>query len=232
MKIAIPLAVVSACFLFLATADEETSTKSECAFTKKSIAKPHCNINVCFALDGSSSISSSSYKIQQTVVRDVVNYISTGNMKIGLAAVQYGISSTAISPFTVDRKAFLSALAASTQLKLEGKFVTAGLNYCISELYEKRGRKNHIVLFGDGKSNVGSDPGDRAALFFKTGGVVYAVGVGDPQNITALTDIAGGARQGVFGIKGNYSACDASIDLSKSLCSGDAPSRSPSVTNS
>ncbi|CAN8062388.1 unnamed protein product [Agarophyton chilense] len=174
------------------------------------------NVNICFALDGSSSISPSWYRTQKSVVNQVVNAIPHGN-KMGLAAAQYGISVTTISPFTVDHDKFLSSLRSSVQLESNRKFVTAGLNYCISELSESHASRNLIVLFGDGNSSVGRDPGHRSAFFFRRGGVVFAVGVGESQNITELMNIAGNDSRRFFSINANYSDGDASADLSKLL---------------
>ncbi|KAI0563990.1 von Willebrand factor A-like protein [Gracilaria domingensis] len=171
------------------------------------------DINLCFALDGSSSISSAAFQTQKSVVQNVVKAIPTDDEGVRLSAVQYGASVTSISPSTMDRTAFVSDLRSSQQLKSKGTFVTAGLNYCISEIFRTPGSKNVIVLFGDGDNNIGSDPGGRASLFLKFGGVVLSVGVGRSQNMKSLTEIAGNDPGSVFSINRRSSARDVSADL-------------------
>ncbi|KAI0561856.1 von Willebrand factor A-like protein [Gracilaria domingensis] len=210
MKTAVLLVTNFAFFVYLAAALNEIGTLCE---------DPDDSISVCFALDGSSSICPSAFSTQISVVLQTIEAIPPRVRNVRLAANQYGSSVTSISPFTSDRNAFRSAVRLTEQLQLDGTFVAAGLNYCISEFSERCGRENNIVLLGDGNNNIGTDPGERAEFFFALGGVIHVVGVGESQNITSLTSIAGDNPQRVFSVEGDVSVADISRDLSRLLFS-------------
>lgn len=180
-----------------------------------------CNINVCFALDGSSSITPRSYEQQRsTAIRAARNIFDrSGARALGLAAVQYGAAIRPISPFTTDRRAFLSALRSSVQSRGNGTFLTGGVNYCFSELFEKNNNRNTIVVLGDGQANIGSDASDRANLFSTNGGQVLSVGVGGSLNATELVAIAGGDRSKLFFVGGtNNSVTEVAARLAMAIC--------------
>eukprot|EP00178_Gracilaria_changii_P027718 TRINITY_DN908_c0_g4_i1.p1 TRINITY_DN908_c0_g4~~TRINITY_DN908_c0_g4_i1.p1 ORF type:complete len:220 (+),score=39.92 TRINITY_DN908_c0_g4_i1:429-1088(+) len=213
MKATVLAALFCWCILSFAS-----GSNAKCATSERNPT----GINVCFALDGSSSSSSASFRSQTRVVFKVVEEISSCKREIGYAAVQYGPSVTSISSLTTDRDAFVADVRSARQIGLDGNFATAGLNYCISEMFEMRETKNNIVLFGDGNSDIGRAPADRSELFFSLGGVVLAVGVGDSHNMTALQAIAGNNLQRVFRITANNSESAVADEISKRICGGAA----------
>lgn len=188
--------------------------------TKRTTAATPCNVNICFAMDGSDTITWEIYERQKSFVGNIVRLINR-RQGVSYAAVQYGISNHAVSPLTQDVNGFLSALAGSTPVREAGSFVTAGLNYCFGELQRVAAGKKKIVLLGDGRRTIGSDPGERASLFFSTGGEVFVVGVGWRQDWATLKEIAGGDASKVFSIGPRDSLWYASTQLVEEICSRD-----------
>lgn len=178
----------------------------------------NCNVNVCFAIDGSDTISPASFEDEKNLVLMIVRALSLDGTGIGYAAVQYGASNYPVSPFTRNESAFVDAVSASMQIRDEGTFVTAGLNYCFSELRDKPDGTKKIVLLGDGKNTIGREPAERTNLFQNSGGVVFAVGVGDDQNMASLIAIAGGDRSKVFQMTSDVSLMDITEGLVQAIC--------------
>lgn len=177
-----------------------------------------CNVHVCFAMEGSDTITWGTYQRQKSFVGNVVRLISRRHGSSAFAAVQYGISNHAVSPLTEDVSGFLTALAVSSPVREQGSFVSAGLNYCFGELQHVAVGRKKIVLLGDGRRTIGSDPGDRANLFFSTGGEVLVVGVGWRQDWNTLKEIAGGDPSKVFSIRPTDSVWIESNQLVDELC--------------
>ena len=154
-----------------------------------------CNANICFAIDGSGSMSKKEFSNQKNFVLDVASIVGVDEVA-EFAAVQYSTANTAITPLTVDSAHFIEKVLHSNQKK--GKsFVTGGINYCFSQLWRRPFDANKIVLLGDGKANVGSSAVRRADLFRKIGGVVAVVSAGKPDE-DKLLKIAGGKFDHVF----------------------------------
>lgn len=206
-------------FCFFASGCENCDGQDREFAAQTRTAKRNCRINLCFALDGSSTIERKMYSNQKTVVQTVVQKTSTGfNSKgMGLAAVQYATSNQAISPLTTNRQAFLSAVSSSTQSMGRGSFITGGLNYCFAQLFQEKGRTNKIVLFTDGRADIGSSVAERARLFRSIGGEVFAVGVGSSRNSRVLQRITGAKRGTVFSL-GSRNVLSVSNQLANSLC--------------
>lgn len=154
-----------------------------------------CNANVCFAIDGSGSISSTEFTNQKNFVLDLVSVVAVDNAA-EVAACQYATAVSPISPLTVDTAKFNLAVNRATQLGGQS-FVVGGINYCFSQLWRRRGEANKIVYMGDARSNIGSDAVDRADLFRMIGGSVAAVGAGFTDD-SELLRIAGGNSSLVY----------------------------------
>lgn len=181
-------------------------------------ADRECNVNICFALQGSSVIEASEYEDQKRIAQLVVYLIGESTGYQSYAAVQYAIVNTAISPLTGSRFDFLTSLKRSKQLNGVGSFPTAGLNYCFSELQSQPSGEKVIVFFGNGESTIGSEPSDRSNLFRQTGGRVIAVGVGRNQNIRELFYIANGEKSQVFSLSSRSSLWGVSLALRRLIC--------------
>lgn len=178
-----------------------------------------CHANVCFALDGSATITPEAYTVEKDLVTRITRILTRRGAVPGLAAVQYGLANHAVSPFTKDRSDFLRAVSASQQHGDEGSFVTAGLNYCFGALLDVDAGAKTIVLLGDGRATIGSDPADRANLFYLSGGQVLVAGVGDSPDVEALTRIAGGNSQNVFMVDQEHEPYMVANRIVDSICS-------------
>lgn len=159
-----------------------------------------CNANVCFAIDGSGSISAANFNAQKQFVQDVASVIATGTNPVELAAVQYGTSASVISELTVDAGKFIWDVEATEPLRSPATFVAAGINFCFSRLFRRRHEAKKIVLLGDGRSNIGSSAVRRADTFRRFKGEVCTVGAGFTDDRELLA-IAGGDASRVFEVE-------------------------------
>lgn len=176
-----------------------------------------CRANVCFALAGTNTLSRKDFKDQKRITISVVQMLSKSSSRLRLAAVQYGVSNSAISPITGDVSKFARAVKSSRQLSESGSFLAAGLNYCFSELNRIGEGSKKIVLLGDGQSTIGVDAGDRASLFIRTGGEVFTVGVGNNQDKSSLLEVAGGIRR-FFSLRRGVTTWTVATSLFRAIC--------------
>jgi len=154
-----------------------------------------CNANVCFAIDGSSSISKTEFENEKSFVLDVVSIISM-DQPVELAAAQYSTSIAPISPLTPYVANFDNSMQEAKQIG-GASFVVGGVNYCFSQLMKRSGEANQMVILGDGRSNIGSRAVSRADLFRRMGGGLSTVAAGFSDGKELLA-IAGGNRNMVF----------------------------------
>lgn len=154
--------------------------------------------NICFALDGSASLSQADFTAQKNFVLDVEYIINAnttvGLAAVGLAAVQYGVTSRPISPLTFFRDKFILAVNAEEHLRSGRTFIRAGILYCHHQMRRQLGQANNIVLISDAVAHLTGDV-DRGAVniantFLLLGGEICAVGVGY-RNKQSLLDIVG-----------------------------------------
>lgn len=185
---------------------------------RRVISKLDCDLSVCFAIDGSNTIPPWVFQAEKSIVKNVVHFLSLPSGKRSYAAVQYGISNHAVSSLNFDEENFLELVATSSQFRDARSFVTAGLNYCFSELEDVRNYQKKIVFLGNGRSTIGSDPGERADLFSSIGGETFAVGVGKNQNTTVLRNIARGKASRVFSLGNSDNIWSISMKLATRLC--------------
>lgn len=148
-----------------------------------------CKVNLCFALEGSRSISGEEFKAQKRIVRDIARVISA-DKNARLAAVQYGVSNIPISPITDESEDFLKKLNNSRRAGAEKTFIGAGILYCADQIRAFPEDANSMVLLGEGRNSLGADPIDRADTFRELGGEVFAIAVGD-ADVEALKLIVG-----------------------------------------
>ncbi len=154
-----------------------------------------CNANVCFTVDGSSSISSAEFENEKNFVLDVASIISS-DQPVELAAAQYSTSIAPITRLTPYVAGFEESVRNAAQIG-GASFVVGGVNYCFSQLMRRYGEANKIVILGDGRSNIGSTAVRRAELFRRMGGSVSAVAAGFADDKELLA-IAGWDRNKVF----------------------------------
>lgn len=156
-----------------------------------------CNANICFAIDGSGSIAAGEFTNEKNFVLDVVSVLTDNPVEF--AATQYATSTNPIQALTADDETFISKVSRTRQVK-GASFIAGGINYCFSQLFQRQGEVNQIVLLGDGRSNIGASAVQRADLFRSIGGVVSVVGAGF-ANDKVLLDIAGGNKDLVYEVK-------------------------------
>ena len=174
-------------------------------------------ISVCFALDGSGSISATGYSLQIKFAETIAGIVGV-NPSNQFAAVQYGLRNVEISPLTHDMGAFRTSLKSSKSSQAPRTFVAAGIGGCAVKLrgkstsvgnglksngthhgmstmkrLERSGRK--IVLLGDGQSNFGISPVQVASIVEKEiGADLFAIGIGFPD-VIELKEIVGDANK-------------------------------------
>lgn len=153
-----------------------------------------CNANVCFAIDGSGSISPEEFNAEKLFVLNVVSLLTDNPVE--LAAVQFSTSTNPIQSLTADDEQFIRRVQDTNQIP-GSSFVTGGVNYCLSELFHRPGESNKIVLLSDGQRNIGGSAARAADAFRSLGGSVCVVGAGD-QNEQELLGITGGDRSLYF----------------------------------
>lgn len=124
---------------------------------RKKVLENGCDPNICFALDGSRSISSADYILEKDFVQLVASIVSA-DPDGTYSAVQYGFGLERISSPTADIDSFLDDVEFSTQLQSKTTFLAPAINFCIRALGKSRfkGEPKKIVLLGDGGTNYDS----------------------------------------------------------------------------
>lgn len=175
-----------------------------------------CNINVCFAIDGSASVRQSGFDAEKQFIFDVEAIINF-NRAIGLAATQFGATNSPISSLTSDANGFRLALNGATFLNGGATNIRDGISFCVAELLKSTSGPKKIVVLTDGRANRGGDPAPLADLFRAIGGEVCAVGVGF-QDVSSLLAIAGGDTERVLTVDDFFRLADILEDLIAQVC--------------
>lgn len=134
-------------------------------------SKHGCPVSVCFAFDGSSTISPAVYSRQKEVAYLIASVLSA-DTKATFSAVQYTRTTSSIVPNTVNYWGFWDKVAKS---KRKGGFsanLGSGLGYCGFQVRKDRKKKGVVVVLGSGKSNVGFNPKFVASAIRRSGKVV------------------------------------------------------------
>jgi len=176
-----------------------------------------CNPNLCFALDGSGSITTADYTAQKEFVELIAAIVGV-DTDAAFAAVQYGLRNIGISSLTNDVDEFLLDVAASNLASAPRTFIAAGLGWCIQELRARPEDANKIVLLGDGRSNFGGNPVPIAKKFRKPvgDGAICAVGIGfrDRRVLKRIT----GSRTRVLAIHDYFELLDILDQVVTEIC--------------
>eukprot|EP00177_Eucheuma_denticulatum_P005914 GFKZ01010776.1.p1 GENE.GFKZ01010776.1~~GFKZ01010776.1.p1 ORF type:complete len:279 (-),score=10.73 GFKZ01010776.1:533-1369(-) len=132
---------------------------------------PNCRPEVCFALDGSSSISPQQYRLQ-TNFAQLVTAVLGGLSGSSFAANQYGGIVQIISARTtalLGRRGILARLSRSTRAGSPITFIAPGLQFCVSQFSGRAQVTNaKIVLLGDGRTTFAPDLGRFGAVSIAT----------------------------------------------------------------
>lgn len=180
-----------------------------------------CDISLCFALDGSGSISAKEYQVQKDLVKLIA--ILAAPAKATFSAVQYGLANEFISVSTSDPFAFIQQVENSVPLRAPRTFLSAGLGFCISQVNEnpKAGGKKVVVL-GDGRDNYMES---SLALVLESAESVdvFAVGIGNSLDSSKLLEITGGQESHVYTASNYADVGQVVLDLVRVLCSVPEP---------
>jgi len=114
-----------------------------------------CNVKMCFALDGSGSISRAEYRLQQEFVQ-IIAAVASVDGAASFSAVQYGLRNVGISSLTSDIGDFITSVGTSELEKAPRTFVAAGLGFCIQEVRssndtDSTGNGGHVAIQGPSK---------------------------------------------------------------------------------
>lgn len=176
----------------------------------------NCNISLCFALDGSGSISAEEYELQKQLVKLVAELADPAGA--AFSAVQYGLSNEFISTSTSNLTLFTELVDNSKLLKARRTFLSAGLAFCIAQVKSNaRMGGQKVVIIGDGRDNFAESSLD---LVLDAGPTVdiFAVGIGYPLDSKQLLQVTRGRRDRTFNVN-NYANLGRTVtNLVQLLC--------------
>lgn len=184
-----------------------------------------CEPNLCFAIDGSNSISDDEFQLQLDFVKLVTGVVALDEQS-GYSAIQYGLRPRFMSRFTQDADDFLLKVEGTFQLRSVRTFIAPGLGGCMRQFRRVRGQANKIILLGDGRSTFDSrdpplDPPSIAAQFLaEPNHSISAVGVS--FDTTELLEEITGTPDRVFNVADWMSVVDVLADLVEQVCGADA----------
>lgn len=148
-----------------------------------------CNVNVCWALDGSGSITPDDFIAEKSFVTKVSGafLFIKGPSQVG--ALQYATIAEPIQTLTPFLKPFVRKMN-NTEQSGGLTNVDSALLACRFILTPAARKARHIILMTDGDANIGKAGIEQAKAFRKSGGLVSIVAAGTP-NTEALEDLAG-----------------------------------------
>lgn len=126
-----------------------------------------CEVNVCFAFEGSSDVSSETYDLQQQFSSLASAIISTDNVA-KFSAIQYSTTTSAIVSPTIDFYDFLDKVGASTPVGDDLINMSAALGACGAQVREDEAKKGVIIVIGSGRSNIGFEPDSVADVVLES----------------------------------------------------------------
>lgn len=130
-----------------------------------------CEVNVCFAFEGSSDVSPETYELQQQFAGLASAIISTDNVA-KFSAMQYSTTTTAIVSPTMDFYDFLDKVRASTPVGDDLINMSAALGACGAQVREDDVNKGVIIVIGSGRSNIGFDPDSVADVVLESTSII------------------------------------------------------------
>lgn len=177
---------------------------------RRTVRQKSCNLNLCFAIDGSSSITADNFESVKNFV-EIITVLVDPDSGAKYAATQFGDSSETISPLINDFDAFTQALRNANPNGDSSSAIGAGILFCDEQLEGSLGNANKIVVITDGLNTAGMDPVIRANNFRlrDPNGDLCTVGIGSSDN-SQLLAIAGGDPRKVLTVS-DY------VDLVESL---------------
>lgn len=159
-----------------------------------------CPSQVCFALDGSNSISERDFGIVQTLTRSIAGVVGVAG-GTSFSAVQYGTRTSIIQTSTSNVGEFRRAVLGATYSRASRSFLTAGFSYCVRTISRTRRlkRTSSVVVIGSGQTAVLSRFLTPVVSSVRPA-TVYAIGIGASQNRDNLLKLTNGNNSRVFTI--------------------------------
>lgn len=134
---------------------------------QESIFEHGCNVNVCFAIDGSSDAGVSDFA-RSIEFTQIIALITDIDPRVRNSALQFGRINSDISPLTGDRDTFIRSFSNIGFANAPTAFVSAGVLGCKRMLGDHRGGPRPvIVVVGAGGPTVGVSPQRIAERFFR-----------------------------------------------------------------
>lgn len=131
-----------------------------------------CEINLCFALDGSSAVSASEFLDQKHFV-DLIAAITTTDDPGNYCAVQIHNYFTPIAPLTQNLIPFLNAVQGTKQIGGISNIVPS-IQYALKQLHRQDDDANMIIFFSKGKPTISRLP-PAVGRFLRRGGAICSV---------------------------------------------------------
>lgn len=152
--------------------------------------------SICFAIEGSNSISPEDFDLMKKVVVFTASLVSSdGNLQ--LAAVKYGNQVSPVSQLTRDVNAFITSVNSITQGNESFAFLQPAVRFCRTELMASKNSELKVIILGDGiQISFGSPVGQLDDL--REDGVVVSVVAPSSANDREVLRLAGGDRNLVF----------------------------------
>ncbi|KAI0557139.1 von Willebrand factor A-like protein [Gracilaria domingensis] len=184
----------------------------------------NCDPNICFALDGSGSISEDEFELQKDFVEIIAGTVALDE-ESQYAAIQYGLRPRFISRLTKDADRFLLDVEGTLQLGSPRTFIAPGIAGCMRQLNRVEGEANTIILLGDGRSTFDSrdpplDPPSIAQVFLsEPNNSISAVAVSFPN--TDMLKAITGREDRVFEVADWSKVLDVIAELVGQVCGAD-----------
>lgn len=169
-----------------------------------------CLTNLCFVLDGSSTLTAVDFVLQGDFVAVTSAVLPIVAPDIAFAATQVADRAIPISSITTSVNDFLSDIDGSRFANAQRSTLAPGINFCKQQLARRPGQATKIVVLTDGQALTTSDiaaPADN----------ICAVGVGN-QDTAVLTAIAGGDPSKVLSVNDTAEFLDIVEGLVREVC--------------
>eukprot|EP00737_Agarophyton_chilense_P001014 gb/GEZJ01001126.1/.p1 GENE.gb/GEZJ01001126.1/~~gb/GEZJ01001126.1/.p1 ORF type:complete len:244 (-),score=39.76 gb/GEZJ01001126.1/:609-1340(-) len=184
----------------------------------------NCDPNICFAIDGSGSISEDEFQLQLDFVKIIAGVVSL-DPGSQYAAIQYALRPQFMSRLTENVEQFLLDVQSTLQIRSPRTFIAPGLAGCMRQLNKVKGEANKIILMGDGRSTFDSrdpplDPPSIAQVFLaEPNNAISAVAVSFPN--TEMLEAITGTPDRVFMVADWFSVLDVIEELVEQVCGSD-----------
>lgn len=173
-----------------------TSTKNTPGCTLSAIYQSGCTANICFAIDGSGSVSNEEFE-NATIFTQAVSNTLAFFQDTEYSAVKFGVRAIPLS-FLTGAQTFNEIMEYATPVTGRNRWATSvgsGIVACNALLAERKGEPNKIVVMTDGRNNFGGNPVKNANIFRRKdpNGRISAIGIGKirRRGMRTLKKIAG-----------------------------------------